>query len=115
MPDLTLPTITLTDAQANCILAAFKAKFGTTTTEDTLAAYREWLQEQVASTVLAFEEERLRNEYQSSLEQELSALRGDLPFPPAPPAAPETLTAEELERQAIVRAQLKSITGEEQA
>lgn len=50
---VTLPTITVTDEQADIILSAFKKRFNTTTAAETATAYRRELVHWVRSVVQA--------------------------------------------------------------
>lgn len=77
----TLPTLTVTDAQATRILDAFKARFGTTTTAETVAAYKKWLATQVRGTVLAYEAEKMDKAYNDSKRAQLAAMEAEFPDP----------------------------------
>lgn len=100
----TLPTLTVTDDQATRILAAYKAKFGTTTDAETVKAYKAWLQDQVVEAVLAFEHERAKADAEAQIAADLDTLRATLPGAPPPP------TAEEQARADLIAAQIASIT-----
>lgn len=72
MPDL--PTVTVTQAQADRILAAFQAKYGTTTIAETATAYRKDLVRYLIRTVQQFEEGAIHEQFAADVE----ALRSDL-------------------------------------
>lgn len=83
MPDL--PTITVSNAQANRILDTFKAKFNTNTQAETAQAYRAWLSRLIRSEVLAYEAELFDlsrdADKQTHLDTVTSELPAELPFP----------------------------------
>lgn len=83
MPDL--PTITVSQAHADRILAAFKARFNTTTTAETAQAYRAELSRFVRKVVLDYEAEKFLGDQESGLQSHLDAvaleLPDELPFP----------------------------------
>lgn len=76
-----LPTITVTDAQAARILEAYKAKFGTTTTAETVAAYKRELALHVRDVVLAHEESEIDKTNRLAKRDQLRTLSGELPDP----------------------------------
>lgn len=57
MPDM--PTISMTAAQQDRVLAAFKDYFGTATTAETVAAYKKMLTDLVKSQVISYETKKL--------------------------------------------------------
>lgn len=99
----TMPTFDVDDDQAARILAAYKAKFGTTTDQETIEAFRKRQQEMVVNDVLTFEAERAREEAEIKIAADMDALRQTLPGAPPPP------TAEEVARQELIAAQVASI------
>jgi uncharacterized lipoprotein NlpE involved in copper resistance len=76
MPDL--PTVTVSAAKATRILDAYKAKFGTTTQEETAAAYRTWLMEAVKDVVLRHESQVLDEAANRAKQDALEALDAEL-------------------------------------
>jgi hypothetical protein len=91
MPNL--PTITVTQAQSDRILAAYQAKYGTTTTTDTIAAYKAELTKHVVEVVMAYEAEVLRQQAIADRNEHLRTVAASLPavpgliekLPPPPP------------------------------
>lgn len=77
----TLPTVTVTDAQATRILDAYKAKYGTTTQAETVAAYKKELMEHVIQVVLQHEDEVLAHQQVLARQQQIEDLRVTLPDP----------------------------------
>lgn len=77
----TLPTITVTDAQSTRILDAYKALYGTTTTAETVAAYKKELTQHVVDVVLAHERQVIQERDQINREGSLAAIRAELPDP----------------------------------
>jgi len=59
MPDL--PTITVTQAQADRILAAIQDQLGGATTAEATSFYKKWLAKQIKSFVLAYERKQIEN------------------------------------------------------
>lgn len=57
MPDL--PTLTVTTEQQTRILNAFKAKYGTSTAAETIAAYKAQLANMIKKVVLDYEKEAI--------------------------------------------------------
>lgn len=74
-----LPTITVTDAQAAHILAAYQARYGTSTTAETVAAYRRWLTRIVREAVLAHELDVIAEQHNDARRAALDALAAELP------------------------------------
>lgn len=70
MPDL--PTLTVTQAQADRILATF----------GTAAAYRDWLRARVIDAVMAFESRKLDETANNDKATKLKAIRDALPPDP---------------------------------
>lgn len=78
-----LPTLSLPDLQAARVLDAFKARFGTTTTAETVRAYRRWLAAEVRAVVLAHEAVLIDEGNNARKRDALAALAADLPDPDA--------------------------------
>lgn len=76
---VTLPTITVTDAQGARILDAFKAKYGTTTQAETVAAYKRELVEFVRTTVLSHEASTIDRANNLTKRDQLAAIAAELP------------------------------------
>jgi hypothetical protein len=76
-----LPTLSVSDAQSARILEAFKALFGTTTTAETVKAYKKWLAAQVRTVVVAEEGRRLDAAHEQTKRDALVTLEADLPNP----------------------------------
>lgn len=74
-----LPTITVTDAQAARILEAFKAKYGTTTTAETVLAYKRELAEHVRAVVLEHEELQIDRANLMTKRQQMQVVEAALP------------------------------------
>ena len=76
-----LPTITVTDTQQTRILEAYKALYGTTTTADTIAAYKRWLATTVRDVVLAYEGQKIDVSNFAARASAMNALIAALPDP----------------------------------
>jgi hypothetical protein len=78
MPDL--PTLTVTDAQANRILLAFGGQVDEAGAALTpVQAYRRWLRESVRNHVLLVEGQKLDQQHNEAKRTALERLRGELP------------------------------------
>lgn len=77
----TLPTLTVTDAQATRILDAYKARFGTATQAETVTAFRRWLAAEVRSVVVANEARKIDETNNTSKRAAITALESELPDP----------------------------------
>lgn len=76
---VTLPTITVTDAQGQRILDAYKARYGTTTQAETVAAYKRELVKHVRAVVLAHEEAQIDRTNSVAKKQALADIDAALP------------------------------------
>lgn len=81
MPNL--PTISVTDEQSARILAAYQAKYGATTTAETVLAYKRELAEHVKQVVIDHETNLLIEADNRAREAKLAALAAELPDPGA--------------------------------
>lgn len=79
MPDL--PTITVTSAQAQRILDAYQARFGTTTVAETESAYRRELAQHVRDVVITHESRVIDEENNAAKRDALEAVAAELPDP----------------------------------
>jgi hypothetical protein len=77
----TLPTITVSDAQVTQILAAYKAKFGTTTQAETILAFKKWLAGEVRTTVMTHEASKIDETNNAAKRTSLVAIEATLPDP----------------------------------
>lgn len=80
---LSLPTLSLPDVQANRVLDAFKAKYGTATTAETVRAFRKWLAGEVRAVVVAYEAQQIDELNNANKRTQLAALEANLPDPDA--------------------------------
>lgn len=78
---ITLPSLTLPDAQATRILDAYKARFGTTTTAETATAFRRWLAGEIRTVVMAYEATKIDETNNVSKRDALKAVSDALPDP----------------------------------
>lgn len=78
---ITLPTLTLPDIQANRILDAYKARFGTTTNAETALAFKRWLADEIRTVVLAHEATKIDEANNISKRDALKAIENSLPDP----------------------------------
>lgn len=79
-----MPTIEVTKLQADRILAAFKAKYGTTTTAETVEAYKAELTKFIVSTVMNYEADIMVQQEIAERNVKLDAVLSQLPAVPAP-------------------------------
>lgn len=77
----TLPTITVTDSQVTQILAAYKAKFGTSTQAETILAFKKWLAGEVRTTVMAHEAQKIDEVNNTAKRDSLTTIEATLPNP----------------------------------
>jgi hypothetical protein len=98
MPDL--PTVAVTDDQADRILAAFQSKFKTPDAATTISAYRKWLTAAVVDVVVLYEAQQKKEAAQVQIASDIAAIRATLPV---------TMTPEEQARADAIAAQLKLV------
>jgi hypothetical protein len=84
----TLPTLTVTQDQADRMLAAF-APHANATAAETVAAYKEWLRVQIVNRVIDFEVSQVQASVTEAEVAKKAEVVGALPGPPPPPAAPD--------------------------
>lgn len=77
----TLPTITVTDPQSTRILDAYKALYGTTTTAETVAAYKKELTQHVVDVVLSHERQVRAEQDRIARDAAVESIRAELPDP----------------------------------
>lgn len=70
----TLPTLTVTQAQADRMLAAYGS----------VDAYKEWLRDRIVAHVLQVEARALDEQANATKRQQLATLANSMPQPPAP-------------------------------
>jgi hypothetical protein len=78
---ITLPTLTVPDAQGTRILDAYKAKFGTTTNAETATAFKKWLAGEVRAVVVAHEAQQIDETNNANKRTALAAVEAALPDP----------------------------------
>ncbi len=78
-----LPILSVADAQATRILDAFKAQYGTTTTAETVRAYKRWLAGEVRAVVMAHEAMKIDATNNAAKRDALVLLEASLPDPDA--------------------------------
>lgn len=88
-----MPTIEVTEEQADRILAAYMAKYNTTTVEETIQAYQNELIYFIVTAVMDHETNVILKREEESRNAALKALRDSLPTipgltAPEPPAEP---------------------------
>lgn len=76
-----LPILTVTDAQATRILEAYKAKYGTATTAETVRAYKQWLAGEVRGVVMIHEASKIDETNNVTKRDTLATLHASLPDP----------------------------------
>lgn len=79
MPDL--PTLTVTSTQADRILAAFKARYGTTTQAATTTAYKKELARWVRNIVVTEEGNAFSAQQSVDFKAHLDSINSALPDP----------------------------------
>lgn len=79
MPSLPAPTVTAD--QATRILAAYQAKYGTTTSAETAAAFKREVLEMVRTTVLDHEARKMMEEQNAARATAMEAVAAELPDP----------------------------------
>jgi hypothetical protein len=79
MPDL--PTLTVTDEQAGVILEAFKNMYGTTTTEETIVAYKRALAEMIIGAVRSYQVSLIETEAQQAIAAKVAEVNAFFPNP----------------------------------
>lgn len=77
MPQLPSPTVT--DAQATRILAAYKAKYGTTTTAETATAFKREVVEMARQTVLGYEARKMMADQDADRQAAMKVVASELP------------------------------------
>lgn len=80
---INLPTLSLPDLQANRVLDAYKAKYGTTTQAETVKAFKKWLAGEVRAVVIAHEAQKIDEANNANKRNALAAMEADLPDPDA--------------------------------
>jgi len=76
-----LPTITVSDVQQARILDAYKARFETTTTAETVAAFKRWLTGEVRAVVMANEAQAIDEANNAAKRSALANIQLTLPDP----------------------------------
>lgn len=76
-----LPILTVQDAQATRILDAYKALYGTTTTAETVRAYKRWLAGEVRAVVMAHEASKIDETNNAAKRDALVLVEAGLPDP----------------------------------
>lgn len=78
-----MPTFEVTQAQADRILAAYSARYGTTTQAETVLAYKREIAAYVRDTVLNYEADRMQEEANQARQENLAVIEAALPDPTA--------------------------------
>lgn len=80
---ITLPTLTVTDAQGDRILAAFQRQYGVTTRAEAVVAYKRWLARTLRTMVLTDEANQIDAANELAKGARITELAASLPDPEA--------------------------------